>query len=141
MSVNCLTQWTSTGSIKAGPAWLSHQGGDSGKAANKRLHQTVALYPDRLVGYAGVIPYANDGPEFLRYCVDTYGFRALKLHPSIQQFYPDDRRIFPVVEEAIKLDIPILIHTGAVPIPAPRLNTTTRFTSMNLHWYIPKQKL
>ena len=49
---------------KSGACVVVAPGGDSGKAANKRLHQTVALYPDRLVGYAGVIPYANDGPSF-----------------------------------------------------------------------------
>jgi len=74
--------------------------------------------PDRLVGYAGVLPYAHDAVDFLRFCIEEYDFRALKLHPSIQQFYPDDRRIFPIIEEAIQLDIPILIHTGAVPIPS-----------------------
>jgi predicted TIM-barrel fold metal-dependent hydrolase len=102
---------------KSGACVVVAPGGDCGQTANKLLHQAVAQYPDRLVGYAGVIPYADDGAEFLRYCVDTYGFRALKLHPSIQQFYPDDRRIFHVIEETIKLDIPILIHTGTVPIP------------------------
>jgi len=102
---------------KSGASVVVGPGGDNGQVANKRLYQSIAQYPDRLIGYAGVLPYDADGAEFLRYCVDTYGFRALKLHPSIQQFYPDDRRIFPVVEEAIKLDIPILIHTGAVPIP------------------------
>jgi predicted TIM-barrel fold metal-dependent hydrolase len=102
---------------KSGASVVVAPGGDSGQAANRQLHQMIATHPDRLVGYAGVLPYAADGPGFLRYCFETYGFRALKLHPSIQQFYPDDRRIFPVVEEAIKLDIPILIHTGAVPIP------------------------
>ena len=102
---------------KSGASVVVAPGGDSGQAANRQLHQMIATHPDRLVGYAGVLPYATDGPGFLRYCFETYGFRALKLHPSIQQFYPDDRRIFPIIEEAIQLDIPILVHTGAVPIP------------------------
>ena len=102
---------------KSGASVVVAPGGDSGQAANRQLHQMIAMHPDRLVGYAGVLPYAADGPGFLRYCFETYGFRALKLHPSIQQFYPDDRRIFPIIEEAIRLDIPILVHTGAVPIP------------------------
>jgi hypothetical protein len=102
---------------KSGASVVISPGGDSGQKANKLLYQMIAKHPDRLVGYAGVLPYNDDGADFLRYCVDTHGFRALKLHPSIQQFYPDDRRIFHVIEETIKLDIPILVHTGAVPIP------------------------
>lgn len=102
---------------QSGASVVVAPGGDCGREANKLLHKTIARYPDRLVGYAGVIPYAEDGADFLRYCVEAYGFRALKLHPSIQQFYPNDRRIFHMIEETIKLDIPILIHTGAVPIP------------------------
>ena len=101
---------------KSGVSVVVGPGGDNGRVANKLLYQSIAQHPNRLIGYASVVPYADDGAEFLRYCVDIYGFRALKLHPSIQQFYPSDRRIFPVVEEAIKLDIPILIHTGIVPI-------------------------
>ena len=50
---------------KSGASVVVAPGGDSGQEANKLLHQTIAKHPDRLVGYAGVLPYADDGADFL----------------------------------------------------------------------------
>lgn len=95
-------------------------GGDNGKAANDFVRETVQTYPSRLTGFACVVPYLDNAVETLEHYVKEQGFQGLKIHPSIQQFFPSDQRIFPIVEKAIELDIPILIHTGAVPIPGTR---------------------
>jgi hypothetical protein len=95
-------------------------GGDGGQSANAFVHEAVKAHDDRLVGFACVVPYTTDAPDMVERYVKRFGFRGLKLHPSVQQFYPSDQGIYPVVEKAIELDIPILIHTGAVPIPGTR---------------------
>ncbi len=46
---------------KSGASVVVAPGGDNGREANKSLYQAIAQYPDRLVGYAGVVPYAADG--------------------------------------------------------------------------------
>lgn len=98
-------------------------GGDNGRAANALIHKTVRENPTRLVGLACVVPYLTDAVPTFEHYVKDMGFRGLKLHPSIQQFEPSDPRIYPIIEKAIELDVPVLIHTTAVPIP----NTRSRY--------------
>jgi len=95
-------------------------GVDNAGAENAALREAIALCPERLIGFVGLIPYHADAPGLLREFVEGHGFRGLKLHPSVQGFYPSDPRIRPVIETAAELDIPILIHTTAVPIPRTR---------------------
>lgn len=116
-------------------------GGDNGRAANALVREAVRAHPSRLVGLACVVPYAADAVELLTRHVETSGFRGLKLHPSMQQFYPSDQRIYPLVEKAIDLDIPILIHTGAVPIPGTRSRYDDPLEVDDLALVYPEAKL
>jgi predicted TIM-barrel fold metal-dependent hydrolase len=116
-------------------------GGDNGKAANAFVHETVKAHPSRFVGLAGVVPYHTDAPKLLEHYVEMYGFRGLKIHPSMQEFYPSDPRIYPVVEKAIELDIPVLIHTGAVPIPGTRSRYDDPLEVDDLALVYPEAKL
>ncbi|MCL5070506.1 MAG: amidohydrolase family protein [Actinobacteria bacterium] len=38
--------------------------------------------------------------------------KGIKLHPTIQEFYPNDERLFKIYELAEKLGLPILFHSG-----------------------------
>ena len=40
------------------------------------------------------------------------GARGIKLHPANQRFFPSDRRLWPVYEEAQRLGLPIISHSG-----------------------------
>lgn len=116
-------------------------GGDNGEAANKLVHRTVQAHPSRLVGLACVVPYLADAAEQLAYYVESLGFRGLKIHPSVQQFYPTDPRIFPLIEKAIEMDLPILIHTTAMPIPGTRSRFDDPMEIDDLALAFPQAKL
>lgn len=90
------------------------------QGANALIAKSVRAHPDRLVGLACVVPMQPGAPELLKSFVEDEGFRGLKLHPSMQNFFPSDSKIFPVIEMAIQLDIPVLIHTTSMPIPDTR---------------------
>ena len=91
-----------------------------GESTNEQVRDLVQRYPDRLIGLACVIPYHDDAAQLLEYYIREFGFRGLKLHPPIQNFYPSDPKIFPVIRKAIELDIPILIHTGTPIVQTAR---------------------
>ena len=93
------------------------------RAANRLIADVVRAHPDRLVGLACVVPTHPEAAELLRSMVEADGFRGLKLHPSMQRFFPSDPVIEPVIEMAVRLDIPVLVHTTSMPIP----NTRSRF--------------
>lgn len=87
---------------------------DLGFSDNEFVGGLVKQYPDRLMGYACVVPTEPEASKELRWAVEKYGFKGLKLHPPLQNFSMEDPRVGPVIETCISLDIPILIHTGPI---------------------------
>jgi hypothetical protein len=85
-----------------------------GESTNEFVHELTRAYPDRLIGFACVLPTLEDAPAELERAVVDYKFRGLKLHPPIQNFSLLDPRIYPTIRKAVELDIPIIIHTGPI---------------------------
>jgi len=110
------------------------------EAANGLIAAQVRAHPDRLVGLACVVPYHEDAPEQLRHFVQE-GFRGLKIHPSMQAFYPSEGRVRPTIEVAAELDIPVLIHTTAMPIPNTRSRYDDPLEIDDLALEVPSAKL
>jgi hypothetical protein len=84
------------------------------QALNDMTAEYAAAYPDRLVGYAIVDP--GDVPASLRElerAADELGLRGIKLHPSMQVFYPNDAALSPIYAFAQDRNWPVLCHTGA----------------------------
>lgn len=74
----------------------------------------VQQYPQRLIGYGIINP--RDIPSSLKElerCFDVLGFRGIKLHPSMQEFFPNQEEFFPIYEYCQYKNVPILFHTGA----------------------------
>ncbi len=44
--------------------------------------------------------------------VENRGARGVKLHPSSQQFYPGDRRLWPGYRLAQEMGLPVIFHSG-----------------------------
>ena len=47
-----------------------------------------------------------------RRLVAAGGVRGLKLHPPLQQFFPNDRIAYPLYEVFAEARLPVLFHTG-----------------------------
>lgn len=94
--------------------------GDDEEAINAHVVATVAAHPDRFVGMACVVPYREGAANRVRRWIVDEGLRGLKLHPSMQAFYPSDPSVRPVFDAAAELRVPVLVHTGTVPIPDTR---------------------
>jgi len=97
--------------------------------SNEDVAAHVAAAPDRLIGFASVLPFGSttgiprlDPVEDLAYAVETLGLRGLKLHPVIQGFRLNDPGLIPVVRAAGDLGIPVLFHTGISNGPAGRMD-------------------
>lgn len=77
----------------------------------------VALFPDRLKGVACIDPLRGvpAAVSELERCVTELDFRALKLVASYQHYAPNDRRLDPIYEKCLELDIPVHIFTGWTP--------------------------
>jgi predicted TIM-barrel fold metal-dependent hydrolase len=85
---------------------------DDCRRFNRVVSRARARYPDQVIGYC----YANPRHEAemlaeFRTCVEDLGMRGLKLWMAC---YCDDPRVFPLVEQAIVYDVPVLIHTWSI---------------------------
>ncbi|WOJ92765.1 amidohydrolase family protein [Congregibacter variabilis] len=70
---------------------------------------------DRLMAGCSVHPQDPDRVEQLHQYAAT-GARVVKLHPTVQRFYPDDPSMMPLYEEAQRLGMVIFFHGGRAGI-------------------------
>ena len=71
--------------------------------------------------FASVDPNTDPNPaELLRSYIDE-GVRGLKLYPSYQHYYPNERRLYPLYELCQERGIPVLLHIGSSVIPNTRM--------------------
>jgi len=87
---------------------------------NDEIAAVLRRYPDRFVGFAGANPwYEEEALKELDRAVGKLGFKGLKLHPALQGILACDDLVYPLVERAIKLRIPVYIHSGTPPYSLP----------------------
>ncbi|WP_037373150.1 amidohydrolase family protein [Anaerovorax odorimutans] len=80
----------------------------------------VDSYPDRFIGAAWINPYeGKNALDVIKNCVNSHGFKAIKLHPLFQAYRANDDCVFPFAELAEELDIPLMIHSGHPPFSLP----------------------
>jgi hypothetical protein len=94
------------------------------RAAHDEIGRAVRAHPDRLAGAACVYPFVPER-EFrdeVRRCVETYGFRALKVQPQYQGLNPLSERSDFLFETALEHRLPVICHTGnGAPFALPSL--------------------
>ena len=82
---------------------------------NETVQKVCQQYPDRLIGFCSIHPTffraSNETiPQLqLRQHVIIEKFRGLKIHPRLQQFSLKDPRVYGLLYEAARLNIPVVI--------------------------------
>jgi len=93
----------------------------SGNVRTETVVEFCAASDGFFVPFASVDPNSDPDPAGLmrRYVED--GVAGLKLYPSYQHYYPNDRRVYPVYEICRDAGIPVLFHIGSSVIPDTRM--------------------
>jgi predicted TIM-barrel fold metal-dependent hydrolase len=87
--------------------------------SNAEIADAAAEHPDALIPFASIDPAkGRAGALTFRSLVTERGMRGIKFHPSIQDFAPNDRTAYPLLEVAQELGVPALFHTGQTGIGA-----------------------
>lgn len=84
------------------------------KDSNIRICKMARKHGE-LIPFIAVDPWAlrpEESEHHLRDMVMRHGAKGIKLHPVLQRFFPTDRRMWPIYEACVELDIPILSHSG-----------------------------
>jgi predicted TIM-barrel fold metal-dependent hydrolase len=68
----------------------------------------------RLIPFCSVNQYLHDRPaQELERLVTKDRFRGIKLYPTYEHFYTNDRALYPLYSVAQSLGIPVMVHTGS----------------------------
>lgn len=87
----------------------------SAREFNDLIGEAYRKYPDRIIPYAGIDPRRGVGAiEELKRCVEVLGCQGMKLWP-LTGFVPDEIAYYPLYEQAARLGINIVVHTGMGP--------------------------
>jgi uncharacterized protein len=86
---------------------------------NELVRKAVTEYPDKLVGCYWPNPHEADAAEKVKIALTEWGFKGIKLHPLLQAFLPNDEIVHPIMEEARRARVPVLVHTGHSPFSLP----------------------
>jgi uncharacterized protein len=83
------------------------------RIANEEVAEVAAEHADVLIPFASIDPAKGKmGAREARRLVQDYGVRGFKFHPSMQGFYPNDRKAYVLYEAIQEARLPALFHTG-----------------------------
>jgi len=72
------------------------------KMDNGETAAWVKKYPDTFIGFGSV----------------DMGLRGMKFQQAAQGFNPNEERFFPIYEKIVKLNLPVIFHTGTTAVAA-----------------------
>ena len=86
------------------------------KISNAETAAWVKKYPKTFVGYGSVDPWKGKAAvDEVGRCADM-GLRGMKFQQATQAFEPSDRRFLPIYEACVRLNLPVIFHTGTTAI-------------------------
>jgi len=78
-----------------------------------------AINIDNIIAFGSVHPEYEDWKDELDR-IKEFGLKGIKFHPEYQEFYVDDKKMYPIYEYAIKLGLVIVFHAGVdLGMPTP----------------------
>ena len=87
---------------------------------NELSLQAARAFPNQLIPIAWLNPFDGEkAVEALERLVRQEGFQGLKLHPLFSAFTANDPIVYPLMEKARELSIPVFIHSGHAPFSLP----------------------
>jgi uncharacterized protein len=86
---------------------------------NEEVAEAAREHPDVIIPFASIDPAKGraGAAEAVR-LVNEHGVKGFKFHPNIQEFYPNDRRVYVLYEAIEQLGVPAVFHTGQTGIGA-----------------------
>jgi len=91
----------------------------SRRISNEEIAELAHKHSDVAIPFASINPHRGaEGVSQARRLIKDYGVRGFKFHPSVQEFYPNDRMAYPLYEAIAEAKLPALFHTGQTGVGA-----------------------
>jgi uncharacterized protein len=89
------------------------------KIKNEEIAELAQQHSDVAIPFASINPHRGaEGVQMARRLINDYKVRGFKFHPSVQEFYPNDRLAYPLYEVIAEAKLPALFHTGQTGVGA-----------------------
>jgi uncharacterized protein len=83
------------------------------QVSNETVADFAEANSDIAIAFASINPHrGKEGVEEARRLLAGGRIRGLKLHPPIQEFFPNDRIAYPLYEVFAEARLPVIFHTG-----------------------------
>ena len=93
--------------------------GASRRITNEEIAELAHQHSDVAIPFASIDPHRGaEGVRLARKLIKDYGVRGFKFHPSVQEFFPNDRMAYPLYEVIAEAKLPALFHTGQTGVGA-----------------------
>ena len=93
--------------------------GASRKITNEEIADLAHKHADVAIPFASVNPHRGKaGVELARKLIRDYGVKGFKFHPTVQDFYPNDKMAYPLYEAIAEAKLPALFHSGQTGVGA-----------------------
>jgi predicted TIM-barrel fold metal-dependent hydrolase len=92
-------------------------GGKDCRVEADEVHAVVNKYPDRFFGIVGVSPLPGSWSQYyprtyIKRAVKDFGFKAVHMYPHWFGVKINDKKMYPIYETALELDVPVLFQVG-----------------------------
>jgi predicted TIM-barrel fold metal-dependent hydrolase len=93
--------------------------GASRKITNEEIADLAHQHADVAIPFASINPHRGaEGVRQARRLISEYQVKGFKFHPSVQEFFPNDRMAYPLYEAIAEAKLPALFHTGQTGVGA-----------------------
>ncbi len=89
------------------------------KITNEEIAELAHKNSDVAIPFASIDPHRGaEGVRLAKKLINEYGVKGFKFHPSVQEFFPNDRMAYPLYETIAEAKLPALFHTGQTGVGA-----------------------
>jgi predicted TIM-barrel fold metal-dependent hydrolase len=93
--------------------------GASRRITNEEIAELAHKEADVAIPFASINPHrGKEGVAQARRLIKDYRVKGFKFHPSVQDFFPDDRMAYPLYEAIAEAKLPALFHSGQTGVGA-----------------------
>src|SRR3954469_18679627 len=83
------------------------------KITNEEIAELAHKHSDVAIPFASVNPHRGaEGVAMAKRLIKDHKVKGFKFHPSVQDFFPNDRMAYPLYEVIAEAKLPALFHTG-----------------------------
>jgi hypothetical protein len=91
----------------------------SRQVSNEEIAELAHQNADVAIPFASINPHRGaEGVREARRLIKDFNVKGFKFHPSVQDFFPNDRLAYPLYEAIAEAKLPALFHTGQTGVGA-----------------------